>query len=80
METQEEEIKTNLISIKNRLTSIAISHPNLYKLWKNYINIKIKHYDNIVKDSNIFLDNIVTKEDFTPEMIALLMVLKNEST
>jgi hypothetical protein len=73
-------IKNDLNIIKNRLTSISNSHPNLYKLWKNYINIKIKHYDNIIKDCNNFLDNIVTKEDFTLEMIALLMVLKNEPT
>ena len=73
-------METDLIVINERLESIKTTHPNLYKLWKNYINIKIKHYDNIVKDCNIFLDNIVTKEDFTPEMIALLMVLKNELT
>lgn len=77
METQEEDIKTSLISIKNRLTSISNSHPNLYKLWKNYINIKIKHYDNIIKDCNMFLDNVTKQEDFTQENIALLMLLQN---
>ena len=77
METHGEDIKTSLISIKNRLTSIEFSHPNLYKLWKNYINIKIKHYDNIIKDCNMFLDNVTKQEDFTQENIALLMLLQN---
>ena len=70
-------IKCDLNIIKTRLTFIENSHPNLYKLWKNYINIKIKHYDDIIKDCNIFLDNVVTQSDFTQENIALLMVLKN---
>jgi hypothetical protein len=70
-------IKNDLNIIKNRLISISNSHPNLYKLWKNYINIKIKHYDNIVKDCNMFLDNVIKQEDFTQENIALLMLLQN---
>ena len=70
-------IKNDLNIIKNRLTSISNSHPNLYKLWKNYINIKIKHYDNIIKDCNMFLDNVTKQEDFTQENIALLMLLQN---
>lgn len=77
METHREDIKTSLISIKNRLTSIEISHPNLYKLWKNYINIKIKRHNAFLLECNIFLDKTHIQSDLEIQDITALLVLKN---
>lgn len=70
-------METDLIVINERLESIKTTHPNLYKLWKNYINIKIKRYNAFLLECNIFLDKTHVQSDLEIQDITALLVLKN---
>ena len=70
-------METDLIVINERLESIKMTHPNLYKLWKNYINIKIKRHNAFLLECNIFLDKTHIQPDLEIQDITALLVLKN---
>ena len=70
-------METDLIVINERLESIKTTHPNLYKLWKNYINIKIKRHNAFLLECNIFLDKTYIQPDLEIQDITALLVLKN---
>jgi hypothetical protein len=70
-------METDLIAINERLESIKMTHPNLYKLWKNYINIKIKRHNAFLLECDVFLDKIHIQSDLEIQDITALLVLKN---
>jgi len=70
-------METDLIEINERLESIKMTHPNLYKLWKNYINIKIKRHNAFLLECNVFLDKTHIQSDLEIQDITALLVLKN---
>lgn len=67
----------DLVTIKRKLENIRPTHPNLYKLWEKYINIKIKRHGDFITECNIFLENVNTLPDLELYNIATLMTLNN---
>ena len=67
----------DLVTIKRKLENIKPTHPNLYKLWEKYINIKIKRHGDFITECNVFLENVNLRPDMGLPSIATLMALKD---
>jgi hypothetical protein len=64
-------------NFSNELNKIKVSHPNLYKLWKTYLDSKIKLLNETIDNGLNMLDSAKNINDFTPEQIMTLYNIKN---
>ncbi|GAI74579.1 unnamed protein product, partial [marine sediment metagenome] len=48
------------------------SHPNLVKLWKEYIKVKRISYLRSIVDCESMITNLTNSRDIAPETIAML--------
>lgn len=61
----------------NELDKIKITHPNLYKLWKHYLDNKLKLLNETIDNGLIMLESAKNIQDFTLEQIMTLYNIKN---
>ena len=69
-------MENKLNIIEHKLSNIELSHPNLFNIWKKYLDIKKKTYTNALNECDIFLDKIKDVDDFDKQTILTLMLLK----
>ena len=63
------------IGLQNRLDEYRDSHPNLVKLWKEYIKVKRINYMKAIVDCDDMIRNLETNRDISVETIAMLYAL-----
>ena len=63
------------IGLQNRLNEYSDSHPNLVKLWKEYIKVKRISYLKSIVDCEDMITNLTTSRDISPDTIVMLYAL-----
>ena len=63
------------IGLQNRLDEYRDSHPNLVKLWKEYIKVKRISYLKSIVDCEDMITNLTISRDISPETIVMLYAL-----
>ena len=63
------------VGLQNRLNQYSESHPNLVKLWKEYIKVKRISYLRSIRDCESMITNLTNSRDIAPETIAMLYAL-----
>ncbi len=63
------------IGLQNRLDEYRDSHPNLVKLWKEYIKVKRISYLKSIVDCESMIENLVNSRDISPDTIVMLYAL-----
>ena len=63
------------VSLQNRLDQYRHSHPNLVKLWKEYIKVKRISYLKSIVDCESMILNLTNSRDISPDTIAMLYAL-----
>lgn len=53
-------------NVRNRLSRIKTTHPNIYKLWNTYIEKKIDSLNLLIRECNNVID--VIDNDNTPDL------------
>ena len=71
MDGKLEEFLTQLETIKN-------THPNIYNLWKKYVNEKIKTLEDVIKRGYMMLENSKNVNDLSVNDICTAYHLKEE--
>lgn len=61
----------------NELNKIKISHPNLYNLWKNYLDNKVNVLNKTLDEGFKMLQYTKNIKDFTQQEILSLYHIKN---
>ncbi len=63
------------IGLQNRLDEYRDTHPNLVKLWKEYIKVKRISYLKSIVDCESMIENLVNSRDISPDTIVMLYAL-----
>ena len=63
------------VGLQNRLNQYRESHPNLVKLWKEYIKVKRISYLKSIVDCESMILNLTNSRDISPDTIAMLYAL-----
>jgi len=63
------------IGLQNRLDEYRDSHPNLVKLWKEYIKVKRISYLKSIVDCESMIENLINIRDISPDTIVMLYAL-----
>ena len=63
------------IGLQNRLDEYRDSHPNLVKLWKEYIKVKRISYLKSIVDCESMIENLINSRDISPDTIVMLYAL-----
>jgi len=63
------------IGLQNRLDEYRDSHPNLIKLWKEYIKVKRISYLKSIVDCESMIENLINSRDISPDTIVMLYAL-----
>ena len=63
------------IELQNRLDQYRDSHPNLVKLWKEYIKVKRISYLKSIVDCESMIENLINSRDISPDTIVMLYAL-----
>ena len=63
------------IGLQNRLDEYRDSHPNLVKLWTEYIKVKRISYLKSIVDCEDMITNLTISRDISPETIVMLYAL-----
>jgi len=63
------------IGLQNKLDEYRDSHPNLVKLWKEYIKVKRISYLKSIVDCEDMITNLTISRDISPETIVMLYAL-----
>lgn len=63
------------IGLQNRLDQYRDSHPNLVKLWKEYIKVKRISYLKSIVDCESMIENLINSRDISPDTIVMLYAL-----
>jgi len=63
------------IGLQNKLDEYRDSHPNLVKLWTEYIKVKRISYLKSIVDCEDMITNLTISRDISPETIVMLYAL-----
>ena len=63
------------IGLQNRLDEYRDSHPNLVKLWKEYIKVKRISYLKSIVDCESMIENLINSSDISPDTIVMLYAM-----
>ncbi len=63
------------IGLQHRLDEYRDSHPNLVKLWTEYIKVKRISYLKSIVDCEDMITNLTISRDISPETIVMLYAL-----
>ena len=63
------------IGLQNRLDEYRDTHPNLVKLWKEYIKVKRISYLKSIVDCESMIENLINSRDISPDTIVMLYAL-----
>ena len=63
------------VGLQTRLDQYSTSHPNLIKLWKEYIKVKRISYLRSIVDCESMIVNLTNSRDISPDTIAMLYAL-----
>tara|TARA_B100000029_G_C16773280_1_gene666367 strand:- start:82 stop:321 length:240 start_codon:yes stop_codon:yes gene_type:complete len=61
-----------------QLETIKTTHPNIYNLWKKYVNEKIKTLEDVIKRGYMMLENSKNVNDLSINDICTAYHLKEE--
>lgn len=70
-------MEARISEIKNSLKSKMESHPNLVKIWTNYIHIKKTKFEKDLEQCERLLENIDNIDDPSPEEMLLKQSVAN---
>jgi hypothetical protein len=65
-------METRISDLENKLDDRLGSHPTLVKLWKEYLKIKKRRFENDLIQCENMLDKIEEINDPSPEQLLLL--------
>jgi hypothetical protein len=65
----------NFEKISLKLNNIKMSHPNIYKMWRNIINQHIERLAGLFDDCDIMLENSQNIDDLSIERIFSLIIV-----
>ena len=65
-------MEAQLIDIKNSLKKYENTHPNLSKLWREYINVQVKKLEQTLLECENVIDLMKTRDDVSVENITTL--------
>ena len=65
-------MEAQLIDIKNTLKNYENTHPNLSKLWREYIDVKVKKLEQTILECENAIDLMKTRDDISVENMSTL--------
>lgn len=72
-----ENIGKKIVSFKEKLEIIKETHPNLYKLWSNYLDGKISSLNETIDRGNSMIETTKNIIDLTEDEILTTYYIKN---